>query len=256
MEFGAITQYVDVAQLVLYAFWAFFFALVYYLVREGHREGYPLQTEDGRGIITGWPVPAPKFYLLKDGTQVQSPPVRPDRSADPKLALESAYGWSGSPLLPTGDPFADGVGPGAWTERDDVPDLTWDHGTPRITPLRTAPDFNVSAHDTDPRGLPVIGCDGEVAGKVVDLWLDHSEAIFRYIEVEVAANGRRVLLPMNLARVTRDAVKVKSVKAEHFANVPGLRNPDQITRLEEERLFGWFGAGTLYADPARLQPLI
>lgn len=255
MEFGAITSYVDVAQLVLYAFWAFFFGLIYYLVRENHREGYPMQTEDGRGVITGWPVPEPKTYLLQDGTQVQSPSFKPDRSADPKLALERAYNWAGSPLLPTGDPFVDGVGPGAWTEREDICDMTWE-GKLRITPLRSAPEFNVSEHDTDPRGLPVVCADGEVAGKVVDLWLDHSEAIFRFIEVEVTANGRRVLLPMNLARVTRDAVKVRSVKAAHFAGVPALRNPDKITRLEEDRLFGWFGAGTLYADPARLQPLV
>ena len=31
MESGAITQYVDVAQLVLYLFWIFFFGLVIYL---------------------------------------------------------------------------------------------------------------------------------------------------------------------------------------------------------------------------------
>ena len=39
MGTGAITQYVDVAQIVLYMFWAFFAGLIYYLVREGHREG-------------------------------------------------------------------------------------------------------------------------------------------------------------------------------------------------------------------------
>jgi photosynthetic reaction center H subunit len=39
---GAITGYVDVAQLALYAFWAFFFGLILYLRREDRREGYPL----------------------------------------------------------------------------------------------------------------------------------------------------------------------------------------------------------------------
>ena len=33
MGTGAITQYVDVAQIVLYMFWAFFAGLIYYLVR-------------------------------------------------------------------------------------------------------------------------------------------------------------------------------------------------------------------------------
>ena len=53
METGAITQYVDVAQLVLYAFWAFFFGLIYYLQRESHREGYPMDSD--RGLIQGFP---------------------------------------------------------------------------------------------------------------------------------------------------------------------------------------------------------
>ena len=43
MGTGAITQYVDVAQLALYAFWVFFAILVYYLTVEGKREGFPLE---------------------------------------------------------------------------------------------------------------------------------------------------------------------------------------------------------------------
>ena len=30
MQTGAITPYIDVAQLVLYMFWSFFFGLIYY----------------------------------------------------------------------------------------------------------------------------------------------------------------------------------------------------------------------------------
>ena len=44
-EFGAITGYIDVAQMVLYAFWIFFAGLIYYLHREDKREGYPLVSE-------------------------------------------------------------------------------------------------------------------------------------------------------------------------------------------------------------------
>ena len=49
--------------------------------------------------------------------------------------------------------------------------------------------------------------------------------ISRYIEVEVDAAGgkRRVLLPMNLARVSRRHVKARSILGAHFADVPGLR---------------------------------
>ena len=42
METGAITEYMDVAQLALYAFWIGFFFLVRHLHREGKREGWPL----------------------------------------------------------------------------------------------------------------------------------------------------------------------------------------------------------------------
>ncbi|MFZ9154247.1 MAG: photosynthetic reaction center subunit H, partial [Burkholderiaceae bacterium] len=41
MGTGAITQYVDVAQLALYAFWVFFAILIYYLTIESKREGFP-----------------------------------------------------------------------------------------------------------------------------------------------------------------------------------------------------------------------
>ena len=38
MTTGAITGYIDVAQLVLYVFWIFFIGLVIYLRREDKRE--------------------------------------------------------------------------------------------------------------------------------------------------------------------------------------------------------------------------
>ena len=69
MHTGAITNYIDVAQLALYAFWIFFAGLIYYLIRENHREGYPMDSD--RGIIEGWPkAPPPKTYSLADGRQV------------------------------------------------------------------------------------------------------------------------------------------------------------------------------------------
>lgn len=38
---GAITSYIDVAQVTLYVFWIFFAGLLFYLLRENKREGYP-----------------------------------------------------------------------------------------------------------------------------------------------------------------------------------------------------------------------
>jgi photosynthetic reaction center H subunit len=252
MGTGALTQYVDVAQLVLYIFWLFFAGLIYYLVRENHREGYPMEAVDGRGVVTGWPIPKQKTYKLAHGEDVMTPSYKV--SPQPLLA-EPSHGWTGAPLIPTGNPMLDGVGPGAWSDRADEPDTSFD-GQVKIVPLRKLADYDVSPNDNDPRGLPVVGADGEVGGKVVDLWLDLSETIFRYVELEVTGGARRVLLPINFARIRKDEVKVGAILGSQFAHVPGTRLPDQVTLLEEDKIMGYYGGGTLYAEPSRTEPLV
>ena len=136
METGAITQYIDVAQLVLYAFWAFFAGLVYYLLRENHREGYPLDSGRENGPrMEGWPpVPEPKTYKLADGREFLSPDLRRD---DSNFSAQPTHGWSGAPLEPVGNPLLAGVGPGAWTQRADEPDRLHEGGVKSSWP-RTA----------------------------------------------------------------------------------------------------------------------
>ena len=155
MEFGAITQYVDVAQIVLYMFWAFFAGLIYYLVRENHREGYPMDSGRENGPhMEGWPpVPESKTYKHHDGHETYSPDLN---KPDGTYHAQAAHGWIGAPLDPVGNPLLAGVGPGAWAARADVPDMTW-HGEAKIVPLRVAHDHGIAARDTDPRGLPVLG---------------------------------------------------------------------------------------------------
>ncbi len=252
MGTGAITQYVNVAQLVLYAFWIFFAFLIYYLSRENHREGYPLVTEGGMKV-TGFPIPAPKTYLLADGSTFSAP----NNFVSPQgLAAEPTHRWAGAPLVPTGaNPMLDGIGPGAWADRADHPDHDC-HGHNKVQPLRLATDYDVQAGDTDPRGLPVVGADGVVGGTVVEMWVDVAESLFRYYELEVASNGRRVLLPMNFARCKRDKVTVGAILGHQFADVPGQRSMDQVTMLEEEKIQAYYGAGTLYAEPSRAEPLL
>jgi photosynthetic reaction center H subunit len=249
---GAITQYVDVAQIVLYMFWIFFAGLVYYLIREGHREGYPM-VSDGDGWIEGWPpAPSPKTYLLDNGQEIQLP-----RAEEPTQALhaERAYKTNSSPLEPTGDPLLAGVGPGSWSAlRPDEADLDH-HGEPKIVPLSMAPEFGVSARDTDPRGLALLDAKGEAAGTIRDLWIDRGEMTFRYLEAEIAG-GRRVLVPMPFASVTRGGVTVDALYAHQFANVPATRSTDRVTLLEEERITAYYGAGTLYADPSRAESMV
>lgn len=251
MQTGAITGYIDVAQLVLYAFWIFFAGLIIYLHRENKREGYPLESDRSRSIaVQGYPaVPEPKTFKLANGDTVQAPNARRDNQPPLHEGV-----WRGAPLEPTGDPLLAGVGPGSWADRADVADMTYE-GLPKIVPLRAAPGFGVAHQDVDPRGLPVLGDDGVEGGKVVDLWVDRSEMLFRYLELEIAG-GKRVLLPMNFARVQQRRVLVKSILGHQFANVPATKAAEQVTLLEEEKVMAYYGAGTLYATPSRQEPLL
>ena len=73
---GAITGYIDVAQIALYVFWMFFAGLIYYLHREDKREGYPLESDrsGGRIKVQGFPaIPKPKIYRAHDGHITMSP---------------------------------------------------------------------------------------------------------------------------------------------------------------------------------------
>ena len=65
-----------------------------------------------------------------------------------------------------------------------------------------------------------------------------------------------MLVPWNFARVKRDKVKVGAVLGKHFAGVPGTRQADVVTMLEEEKIMAYFGAGTLYAVASRGEPLL
>jgi photosynthetic reaction center H subunit len=256
---GAITQYIDVAQLVLYAFWFFLAALVYYLRREDKREGYPLESSrtvrsGGRVIVQGWPaMPPPKTFKLPNGETLQLPDGKRDLRP---IAAKPANRWSGAPLEPTGNPMLDGVGPASYAERADHPELTID-GHPRMVPMRVATEFFVEPNDPDPRGMPVFGADGVQGGTIVDIWVDRSEPQIRYFELETAG-GRKVLVPMALAKIDRlrRKVAVISIHGAQFAHVPGIANPDLVTLLEEDKICAYYGGGTLYADPERQEPFM
>ncbi len=253
---GAFTSYIDLAQLTLYAFWFFFAGLIYYLHREDKREGYPLESDRSAHVsVEGFPaVPRPKTFLLRDGRTVTVPnKARPDEHlGGTPMALHL-----GAPLEPLGDPMLAGVGPGSWANRADIVDTNAEGG-PRLVPLRINTHFSVSRKDPDPRGLPVIAFDDKVAGTVVDLWVDTAEACFRYMEVEVplSTGTRRVLLPFNFSRINSRRVQVRSILAHHFIDVPGLKSPDQVTSLEEDKIMAYYGGGTLYAVPSRQEPLL
>ena len=249
---GNITGYIDLAQILLYVVWIFFAGLIWYLVMENHREGYPMESgSSGRAVIKGFPIPEPKTFLLEGGRSVTVPDLT---RKEPAYNAVASHPSSGSPIEPTGDAMTAAVGAGAYSNREDVPERTT-HGVPLIQPLRIASDFSVAPQDVDPRGLPVMGGDGKQGGTVKDIWIDSAEMMFRYLEVEITG-GKTVLLPITFSLIRRNQVEVHAIYARHFAAVPALKNPDQVTKLEEEKITAYYGGGTLYADVKRSEPLI
>jgi photosynthetic reaction center H subunit len=254
MQVGEITGYIDVAQVTLYAFWVFFVGLIIYLRSEDKREGYPLESDrSGQLAVQGFPpVPGPKTFQLSHGGTVTVPSTTRD-TRDIRAVPVAA--WPGAPLDPTGNPMLDGVGPASYAMRADVPELTV-HGFPSIVPLRVAADASIDPDDPDPRGMAVYGADGIRAGTVTDLWIDRTEPQIRYLEVEVSA--KRVLLPSIMAEIDgkRRAVTVNAILAQQFADVPGTASATQVTKLEEDKITGYYAGGLLYATPARAEPLL
>jgi photosynthetic reaction center H subunit len=170
-------------------------------------------------------------------------------------------GFNGSPLVPTGNPMIDGVGPAAWADRADEPDRTF-HGAPKIVPMRLDPTFSVAKGDPDPRGLPVEAVDKVTAGTVIELWVDRAEPQVRYYEVQLSGTERRIMLPAgfvqwpNFGLWGNDRLLVKSITAAQFTDVPAIRRDDQITLLEEDKVMAYFAGGHLYATAARSEPII
>lgn len=262
---GQIMSNIDVAQMVLYGFWIFFAGLIFYIRREDRREGYPLENDitgeqENMGLI--W-VPKPKAFHLANGDTVYAPNGKRDLR---QINAEPVAPWPGAPLEPLGNPLTAGVGPGSWAERADVPDVT-PTGAPRIVPIGSALSFAIEARDKDPRGLPVVGGDGKVAGTVTDVWVDVSESLIRYLEASIGEGeaAKKVMIPMQFASVYstpvfgqpgKGKVEVSALLSTQFGDVPPLKSPGTITLLEEEKVTAYFGAGTLYATPDRQEPFI
>ncbi len=253
MQSGA---YMDVAQVTLYVFWVFFACLIYYLRREDKREGYPLESDTGGGgVVHGFPrMPDSKSYKLSNGHIATLPNHKNDRT---NVKIAPVAPWPGAPNEPTGNPMLDGVGPGSYADREDVPELTMEN-IPCIVPLRVAKGTYLEERDPDPRGMNVIGADREIAGVVTDVWVDRAEALIRYLEVQVAGSDKKVLLPLPFAKVDspRGRVSVNALLGKQFANVPTTKSANQVTKLEEDKIVGYYGAGTLYATPLRQEPIL
>ena len=258
MHHVQFTPGLDVAQLVFYAFVIFFIGLIFYLRREDRREGYPVEDDlTGRIAERGGPLsraPQKTFQLPFGRGTVTTPTGGRDRF---DLAARPVGNFPGAPLVPTGNPLADGIGPAGYAQRAAVPDLDME-GHPRIVPLSRDDKFVVVRNDPDLIGWTVIGADNRAAGTISDLWVDRADRLVRYLAVSLEGAGGTVLAPFAMARVDRRhrRVIVDAITAAQFAGAPVPKDDGVITFLEEEKVIGYFGGGYLYATPERAEPLI
>lgn len=246
----------DVTEMVFLAFVLFFLALVVYLRREDRREGYPLEDEVTGRVDTPGGILAnggTKSFLLPHGRGTTTAPSHGREPVD--VAGVRTFRSPGAPYAPTGNPLSAGMGPGAWADRAKLPDLDA-AGHNRIVPIGTVGHISVHGRDADPRGMTVIGADGAVAGTVSDLWVDRAEHLLRYLEVDTGTV--KVLAPMAMAKVhgKKGRVVIDAINAADFAGAPVPAVPGEVTFYEEDRIVAYFGAGYLYANAERQEPLL
>ena len=251
MGTGAITQYVDVAQLVLYVFWIFFAGLVYYLVRENKREGYPLETESRprRRSPAGRMPDAQDLQAARTAARSTVPNLTPSpqtltRRAGARLGRRAAGAHRRNPML-------DGVGPGAWADRADVPDLDFE-GHAKIVPLRAGHDSASRPRTPTRAACRWSAPTARSAARCVDLWVDQSESLFRYLEVEAAGGGApRAAADQLRAHHARRSVDVRV--ASSASSSPTCRARAAPTRSpcsKKKRSWPTTAPALLYADAA------
>ncbi len=254
MSDGNLVGTLDIAEMAFWAFVAFFIALVFYLRREDRREGYPLEDElSGASETPGGVLSRAdnKVFKLPHGKGLVTAPTGMRDPVDIQGRRRERF--HGAPYSPVGNPLAAGVGPGAYAQRARWPDLDA-LGQPRIVPIDAAEGFSIAPGSIDPRGLPVIGADGRQAGVVSNIWVDRSDHLVRYLVVDTGAG--EVLAPMGMAVVRRNRIIIDAIEAASFAGAPQPANPGEISLYEEDKIVGYFGAGYLYANAERAEPLI
>lgn len=257
MENAIIVGRLDVAELVFYAFVLFFIGLVLYLRREDRREGYPKEdmmtgrVDSAYGPING---DHRKSFRLPFDRGIATTPTQGREPV--QIAARQIDRFPGAPYTPTGNPLIDGIGPAAYAERARWPDLDME-GRLRIVPIGADPHFEIAPRDPDFRGWKVVAADGLIAGTVSDIWIDRSDRLIRYFDVQLGS-GRQAIVPMTMAVVHRrkQVVEVDALSADQFADAPQLATIGEMTRYEEERIMAYFGGGYLYGLRGRLEPLV
>ena len=105
-----------------------------------------------------------------------------------------------------------------------------------------------------------MAADKRVAGTVKDLWVDRSDVILRYIEVAVrwreCPQRRLSDRPGEFRPQQAGSLHQRRCWPSSSPTSPGLKNPDQITLLEEDKVSGYFAGGHMYATPNRQEPVL
>lgn len=237
----------DLASLAIWLFWGFFALLVYYLQTENMREGFPFENEDGTAASNQaiFPLPKAKTFNLPMGRGSVTVPSAANEAAHRRsdLALVPS-GSEGFPLVPTGNPMLDGVGPASWVPRKDEPELDA-HGHAKIQPMASVAGMSVSA-GRDPRGLPVQAGDLEVVARVKELWVDAPEQLVRYLEIDLNSGSSR-LVPMTMCKIWADRVRINALTSDLFDAIPATKNLTSVTKLEEDKISAYVASGWMYA---------
>ena len=227
MGTGAITSYIDVAQLVLYAFWIFFAGLIYYLRARGQARGLSagIATARPRVDVTGLPADAAAQDLparaRRHGHGAERQALAAAAEGQARRTAGPARRWS-----PTGNPMLDGVGPGAYADRADVPDLTFEgHAEDRAAARGAATSTCRAQGPRSARHARSSAPTARSAAPCATCGSTAPRALFRYLEVEPSpAATRRVLLPINFARIdAATASRCASILGHQFAARAGAR---------------------------------
>jgi len=110
-------NYIDTPTILIYLFWAFFFALIVYLRREDKREGYPLESDRSQNItVQGWPaIPEPREPRAKHpalaGAGAPTPRVTETEPTGDGGSSRAPATGSGGPSGPASRPPQPTVGP-------------------------------------------------------------------------------------------------------------------------------------------------
>ena len=82
------------------------------------------------------------------------------------------------------------------------------------------------------------------------MWVDVPEQLVRYLEIDLNTDGKR-LVPMPMAKIQKDRVRINSITSDLFAGVPPTKSASAVTTLEEEKISAYYAGGTMYAAAKR-----